>query len=628
MDKNNIIGIVLIGALLVGYSMFFANNSDEKISSTTSAKTEIVAQQDAKEALASSANTSQEQFSQADSAYLFAQVAQDSASVRQITLGNELLDVVLTTQGAMPVKATLKEHKSSYDGEQVALFKEGDFYLNLPIRSKENRLIDTSKVPFQLLSSTDSSALMRMPIADGSYLDISYHLPHNSYMLEVRIDGKNLGTLFASNLSYQDIELSQRIRRQEKSWKYENQYSTIYYKYPDNSVESLKESKKEIDENIKEAIQWVSFKDKYFSTTLIAQGIKLENNRMSFKTEAENTEYIKKCTYSASFPMDIRDGNKAHFSLFMGPLDYSLLKGLDSQLEDANKMHLEQQVYLGYKLFRPINIYLIMPIVNFLKGFISNWGIIILLLTIIIKTILFPLTYKGFLSQARMRVLRPQIDEINAKYAGDDQKMMMKRSQETMALYRNAGASPMSGCLPMLLQMPFLIALYMYFPTAIDLRGESFLWAQDLSTYDPVIRWSFDIPLITGFLGGNHISLFCLLWAITNIFYTRFTMNQGGGMDNPQMKPMKWMPYIMTVMFFVFFNSNASGLVYYYLVSTLITMALYWISRMMISEEKVLAKIEENKRKPKKKSGFMQRLEQAQKEQERRMKAQRNNPRK
>ena len=253
--------------------------------------------------------------------------------------------------------------------------------------------------------------------------------------------------------------------------------------------------------------------------------------------------------------------------------------------------------------------------VDFLSGFVSNWGIIILLLTLIIKLALSPLTFKSYMSQAKMRVLKPQVEAINKKYAGDDQAMMLKRSRETMALYKAAGANPMSGCLPMLFQMPFLIALYMFFPTAIALRGESFLWVKDLSSYDAILSWNFNIPILTGLM-GNHISLFCLLWAVTNILYSRYTMSQSAtGQSNQQMKMMKWMPYIMSIMFFFFFNNNASGLCYYYFISTLITIIQFVVSRMMINEEKVLVRIEENKKKPKKKSGFAARLEEAQRKQ-------------
>ena len=306
----------------------------------------------------------------------------------------------------------------------------------------------------------------------------------------------------------------------------------------------------------------------------------------------------------------------------MGPLEHHLLKAYDQGIdEDGDRLHLEHLVYVGGSVFRWLNVHLIIPIVDFLSKYISNWGLIILLLTLIIKTALSPLTFKSYMSQAKMRVLKPQIQAINDKYPGQEQAMMMKRSQETMALYKQAGASPMSGCLPMLLQMPFLISLYMFFPTAIALRGESFLWAQDLSTYDAVISWNFDIPILSGLM-GNHLSLFCLLWAVTNILYSRYTMNMSATGDNQQMKMMKYMPYIMSIMFFFFFNNNASGLCYYYFISTLITILQFLGSRLLINEEKVLAKMEENKKKPKKKSGFMARLEEAQRLQQQQMRNQ------
>ena len=271
-------------------------------------------------------------------------------------------------------------------------------------------------------------------------------------------------------------------------------------------------------------------------------------------------------------------------------------------------------------VFRWINQYLIIPVVTFLSGFLSNWGIIILLMTLFIKMLLWPFTYKSYMSQAKMRVLRPQIEAINAKYPGKEQDQMMKRQTETMNLYRSAGASPMSGCLPMLLQMPFLIALYMYFPTSILLRGQGFLWADDLSTYDAVISWHTNIPLISSFL-GNHLSLFCVLMTVTNILYTRYTMNQSPSGEG--MAGMKTMPYIMAIMFFFMFNQNASGLSYYYFVSTLITILQYFAFRWTLNEDKLLRQLEENKKKPRKKSKWMQRLEEAQRlQQEQQRKAQ------
>lgn len=621
MNKPNLIGIVLIGVVIVVYSVFLL---PKQTPATESAGSDI-AQVDTNSATpaeetAQQATTDVAKPVPLDSLYAFTKLASQSA--KEYTLANEQLRVTFSTLGGVPVSAELADYQS-YDSTQVQLFAPGDFSLNLPIRTNQNRLLDTKDLIWLASQPNDSTLLMTLPIDSASYLRIAYTMPHEGYMLGVAIEGQGLGSLLQSNNAIQDIEMSLRIPRQERSWKFENQYTTMYYKYPGDDVEKLKETKSEQTKDVREKIQWVAMKDKFFSTVLIGFGdTRLEGNKLSFTTEPKDTDYIKSCQYKGSFPMDIRDGRKADFALFMGPLEYNMLKGMDAGVDKAQRLDLKRMIYVGGSLFRWINVNMIRPLIDFLQSFISNWGIIILLLTVIIKLLLSPLTFKSYMSQAKMRVLKPQVEAINAKYAGDDQQMMMKRSQATMELYRNAGASPMSGCLPMLLQMPFLISLYMFFPTAIDLRGESFLWVKDLSTYDPVISWGFDIPVITGLLGGNHISLFCLLWAVTNIIYSRYTMSLSASGNNSQMKMMSWMPYIMTIMFFIFFNSNASGLTYYYFISTLITILQFVASRLLINEDKVLARLEENRKKPKKKKGFMARLEQMQKEQEKLMREQ------
>lgn len=621
MNKTNLIGIILIGVVIIVYSVFLLPKQTPKSTLPTQGDTtQVVTDSSIPTDAEQETTTVITMGAQIDSLYAFSRLT--SQPPEEYTLGNKQLRVTFSTQGAMPVSAELANYKS-YKGTPVQLFAPGDFSINLPIRTNRNSLLNTKDLIWQASQPNDSTLLMLLPIDSTSYLRIAYTMPHEGYVLRMAIDGQRLGSLLQSNTAVQDLEMSLRIPRQEQSWKFENQYASIYYKYPGDDVEKLKETKNEQEKEVREKIQWVAMKDKYFSTVLIGIGdTRLESNRMSFKTEPKEGDYIKSCRYEGAFAMDIRDGRKAAFSFFIGPLDYDMLKGLDAGVDKAQRLDLKRMIYVGGSLFRWINVYMIRPLIDFLKSFISNWGIIILLLTIIIKLLLSPLTFKSYMSQAKMRVLKPQVEAINAKYAGDDQQMMMKRSQATMQLYRNAGASPMSGCLPMLLQMPFLIALYMFFPTAIDLRGESFLWVRDLSTYDPIISWSSDIPVITGMLGGNHISLFCLLWAITNIFYSRYTMSMSAGGDNAQVKMMRWMPYIMTIMFFVFFNSNAAGLTYYYFISTLITILQFVASRLLINEEEVLARLEENQKKPKKKKGFMARLEQMQKEQEKLMREQ------
>ena len=288
------------------------------------------------------------------------------------------------------------------------------------------------------------------------------------------------------------------------------------------------------------------------------------------------------------------------------------MKSFDKGVVAEQQLDLEKLVPLGWGIFRWVNQYFVIPLFDFLGKFIHNYGILILLMTIIVKIILFPLTYKSYMSSAKMRVLRPQVEEINAKYPGQDKAM--ERQKATMELYSRAGASPMSGCLPMLLQMPILIALFMFFPSAIELRHQSFLWAHDLSTYDAIFSWNKYIPIITPYF-GNHISLFCLLMTITNIFYTKYNMEMTNT-GQQQMPGMKAMMYMMPLMFLVFFNQYASGLTYYYFISTLITIVQTLIFRYTINADKLLAKLEANKRKPMKKSGFMKRLEEAQRAQQ------------
>lgn len=618
MDKNTLWGMLLIGAIIIGFSIL--NKPEE-----TSPVIDNIPQSDtialSQKAQQTPATTLPMDSLSADSVLLSSSMQKygvlSGVSVgesRQITLKNELLSIAFDTKGGSPVQAELLQYKAQGD-KPLYLFAKEDIRVNLPLLTIDNRLVNTEDLYFSVLNASDTSLTMRLPVDSLSHMDITYTLPRNDYRLGISIRGEGLNRLLPANMSFQDLEWTQKMRTQEKSWKFENQYTSIYYKYRGGEMESLSPTKNEAKENIKEPIRWIAFKDKYFSTVLISDNDAFENNIFEIKTFAEDSEYTKECSMRTSFPFSVNDNSQAEFTLFLGPNDYNLLRGYDAELSgNKESLELDQLVYLGASVFRWINQFLIIPTVNFLSGFVSNWGIIILLLTILIKLLLSPLTYKSYMSQAKMRVLKPQVEAINAKYPGNEQSMMLKRNQETMSLYRAAGASPMSGCLPMLLQMPFLIALYMYFPTSILLRGESFLWAKDLSTYDPILSWDVHIPIISTYF-GNHISLFCLLWAITNVIYTKYTMSQSST-GQAQMPGFKYMPYIMTVMFLVFFNSNSSGLCYYYFISTLITILQYIFFRFGINEEKLLAKMEENKKRPQKKSKWVARMEQLQKQQQ------------
>ncbi len=606
MDKNTLIGFVLIGALLFGFSWYTTSESLQTTAvPAESNATEMVAPTESPKPATATLLADDSLALASRPLYLQPRTAES------VKLSNARVAITLSSRGAMPTEAVLADYLNQ-EKEPVRLFSEVDTELNLPIRTKDNELLNTRDLTFDIIARTDSSVTMRLPVEEGSYLDFVYTLRADDYRLGLHISGQRLERLLPANMSLQDLEWTLRMPQQEQSHRFETQYSGLYYltRGGDNDDMSVGSD----DEHLSETLRWIAFKDKYFSSALIHHGADLTDTKLSLQGEDEHSGYIAKGKVTTTFPFSLRDGGVADFTFFFGPNDYELLSSYDNGLAKADRLQLEHLVYLGNSVFRWINLYLIIPVVTFLKGFLSNWGIIILLLTIFIKILLSPFTFKSLKSQAKMRVLKPQVDAIAAKYEGKtDQESMLKKQQETMGLYSAAGASPLSGCLPMLLQMPFLIALYMYFPTSIFLRGESFLWAEDLSTYDPIIRWDFNIPLISSLL-GNHISLFCLLMTIVNIVYNKYMMAQSSG-GSEAMPGMKYMPYMMSVMFFFMFNQNASGLSYYYFISTLITILQYFAFRYTLDEEKLLARMEENKKKPRKKSKWVERLEEMQRQQ-------------
>ncbi len=621
MDKNTLTGLFLIGAILFGFS-YFNQPSPEELAQNTEKTEQVTTNTDV------SSGATEEEHDQIhkapvnDSLQIVAPYL-EQRPVQKVELKNSVLSVELTTAGAKPTMAMLitkKEDGATYkylnqSKAPVSLFHQKDFKFNLPLTTAKNTIIDTEKMIFELVEGSDSTATFRLPFEPDVYLDFTYVLKKDDYRLGLNVSGKNLDKILKINTVNQEIEWAMKTAQQEQNHKLEGQYSGIYYYTKGGDNDDLSTTSED-EEHIGESLRWIAFKDKYFSSVLINDNGSFEDTKLEIKAMDEESTYVRDCKMNATFPFNVRKGASADLTFFFGPNDYELLSSYDDNLSDDEQLHLNHLVYLGANIFRAVNKWIIIPIITLLKGFLTNWGIIILLLTIIIKSALFPITFKSYLSQAKMRVLKPQVDEINAKYEGKtDKDTMLKKQKETMELYSSAGASPLGGCLPMLLQMPFLIALYMYFPTSIFLRGESFLWAADLSTYDPVISWDFNIPIISSLL-DNHISLFCLLMTIVNIVYTKYTMSQNSSSAGGEaMAVMKYMPYMMSVMFFFFFNSNASGLSYYYFISILITVLQYFGSRYLIDEEKLLAQMEENKRKPKKKSKWIERMEEAQRQQ-------------
>lgn len=523
-------------------------------------------------------------------------------------LENELVELKISNKGGRVAYARLKEYES-YTGGPLVLFTPEHSSLDITLVTANNRVISTADMYFTPVKQDANSVVMRLGAGEGSYMDFEYSLKPDSYMVDFDIKSVGMNGVLAPTTNSLDIKWMQKIPQQEKGRKYENQLTGLYYKFLADDVENLNEVK-DADAQLSNRLKWIAYKDKFFSSVMIADNYFAATNLES-KVIPEG-EYLKQFTAVTAVPFDLRSEEPISFRYFFGPNKYALLKSYNKGVEAEQQLQLEKLVPLGASIFRIVNQYVIIPIFDFLSKFISSYGLIIFLLTLIVKLFLFPLTYKSYMSSAKMRVLRPQVEAINAKYPGTDKAM--ERQRATMELYSRAGASPLSGCLPMLLQMPILIAMYMFFPSAIELRHESFLWAHDLSTYDAIVSWNTYIPIITPYF-GNHISLFCLLMTITNIVYTKFNMDQTNT-GQQQMPGMKAMMYVMPLMFLVFFNQNASGLSYYYFISTLITIIQTLIFRYTINEEKLLAKLEANKKKPMKKSGFMARLEEAQRKQQ------------
>ena len=531
-----------------------------------------------------------------------------------LKMENDVIKLQFSTKSGTITRAELKKYDTEYTPdesqkrkEKVVIFNDStnslSFQLPLP------QAVSTADLYFIPKVLNDSTILMSLPMENGAYWGIEYTLPKgDSYVVGIRIVQENMAGVVESNNRNLIVNWKQDLIRQEKGKMFEERNSALYYKFAGGSVENLSENKNDKEER-EAKVRWIGFKNQFFSSVLIAER---PFNTADFEsTVLKNEPYFLK-SFSAEAVSNDYDWNASspvRFSLFIGPNLYPLLSDLDKHTVADENLKLTKMIPLGWSIFRWINTGVVIPLFNFLGSFISNYGIIILIMTILIKLVLFPLTYKSYLSQAKMRVLAPDIKAINDKYPGTENAMI--RQQKTMALYNKAGANPMSGCLPMLLQMPILFAMFSFFPSAIELRGESFLWAKDLAAPDAIISWSGHIPLVTEYF-GNHISLFCLLMTVTNIIYTRINMqNQSGGMPG-----MKWMMYLMPIFFMIFFNNYAAGLSYYYFLSLLITIAQTYAFRFFVKEEDVRKTMAENAKKPKKKSGFMARLEEMQKQQQ------------
>lgn len=624
MDKNTITGFVLIGILLFAFSWF--NQPSQEQIETQRRYNDSIAQIEQLRNLEEQKKTSATALPAEDQnlpdsikiaklEQVFGSFAQAMNGTNEtVTLENELIEVKFNTKGGHLAYAHLKKY-TTYDSQPLVLFDESQTSLNLALITADNKVINSTDLYFTPVRSTPNSLTMRLNVGENAFLDFVYTLPPNEYRMDFSIQGTGLNGILAPNTNSFDLIWNQTARQLEKGRNYEDKYTALHYRYMSDKVSNLSESGND-NKKIEEPLKWIAYKNKFFSTVLIAnQGF--GSSVLDSKTVTEDG-LLMTFRSETSIPFDLQGKNPTSLQYYIGPNLYNLLNSYDKGVSADQQLDLERLVPLGASVFRAINKYFIIPIFDFLGRYISSYGLIIFILTLIVKLILFPLTYKSYMSSAKMRVLRPQVEELNAKYPG--QEKAMERQKATMELYSRAGASPMSGCVPMLLQMPILIALFMFFPSAIELRHQSFLWADDLSTYDAIFSWSTQIPVISTYF-GNHVSLFCLLMVIVNLVYTKFNMEMSNT-GQQQMPGMKAMMYMMPLMLLVFFNQYASGLNYYYFISTLMTVGQTLLFRYTINEEKLLAKLEENKKKPMKKSGFMKRLEEAQKMQEEQLRKQ------
>ncbi|MDY4520359.1 MAG: membrane protein insertase YidC [Bacteroidales bacterium] len=512
------------------------------------------------------------------------------------TMENGNIKLTLSDKGGKIENVEIKEYKA-YGDKPLMLYgdakntKFGFVFVHSNRSYNTNDLFfETEGVKIAADSTQSISYVLRM--AEG-YLRYTYSLRKESYEVDFSIEADSLGDKISTMHSNIDLVWAADMPAQEKSTKSEQIWSNLCYRYSQDDVEELNATgNDEEEENV--SLDWVAFKNQFFSAILHAKGEPLSGGTFVSKAYAEGSENLKNVSATMGVKFDFRGADKADFRFIFTPNYFYTLESYEG-------MELTELLPLSWGIFRWINEYAIIPLFKYLEGFFSNYGIVILILTIIIKLIILPLTFSSFKSQAKMRVLKPQIDEINKKFPPEK---AMERQQATMNLYKKAGINPMSGCVPMLLQMPILFAAFRFFPASIELRGESFLWAEDLSTFDSILDLPFSIPFY-----GDHVSLFCLLMCIAQILFTKFTMQS---QNTSAMPGMSWMMYLMPVMLLFFFNDYPAGLCYYYCVSTLITvLQTIIIKRFFIDEKAILAKIEQNQKKPSKKSRFQQLYEKA-----------------
>jgi len=614
-DFNSIIGFVLLGAIMLWW-MYTNQPTPEEIAAEEKAKTEQVQKANEQKAATANFNNSSETTIQGtDSLSLAKAQAQLGAFAHSATLTdaetvleNDLLRLVISNKGGQIKEAFLKNYVT-YDSLPLYMIKDNNASFNLNFGTSDNRTLNTKDLLFEPTISQDGEnqvLSMKLKVSNSEYLEYRYVMKPGEYMVDFNVRSQGLSSTINSSQPA-TLDWSLDGYRHEKSIRYENQQTEMYYEKEDEKIDYL--SVGGDDDAEENDVNWVAYKQHFFSTILISDtgfdNAKLETKTLS-KDEEVDTTYTK--SFSLIAPLALNGGElNYNMKWYVGPNDYQILKNYDRNIKEI--------VNLGWGIFGFINRVVFVPVFNFLQGFIGNYGLIIILLTIVVRIFMSPLVYKSYLSSAKMKVLKPEMEEVNKRLPGKENAM--KRQQETMAIQSKAGVSPLSGCIPAVLQMPVFFALFRFFPSNIDLRQKGFLWADDLSAYDSVFELPFHIPMY-----GSHISLFPILASVAIFFYMRMSQSQQMNMQQPtqegmpdMQKMMKMMMYFSPIMMLVFFNMYASSLSLYYFVSNLLTITIMLvIKHYIIDEDKIHAKIQENKLKPKKESKFKKRLNDAMKQ--------------
>ena len=618
-NKSTIIGFVLMTLVFVGFLFYSNYQAKKQQEAQVAAQIEQLAEQ-ASQALNTPA---EEQAEKADAnSGATATKATENVAIEEVVVENDVMQIRFSTLGAQIVDVTLKDYTKYAPKEErnelVHLFAPESAYFNMSYYLKQNlRTVElaTAYSNFELLPVEDLGdkqvVTMRLPVENGSiehiYTIYNEQKPERDYMVDFEVRLNDIAPLMANQKSIA-VEWRNRSYQNERSFKNENTYTTLVYHFPgEGDVDDLGISESDKSKDIAASVDWVSFKQQFFSSALISRSTNLRQPQVAYSTNEAKSGYIKDFAMTSS--VDYTPQTSTYdFSFYLGPNKFSTLKKLTDK--EGNSLEMERIIPLGWIFSTYVSRWVVIPVFDFLQRYIASFGLIIFILTLLVKLVIFPLTYKSYLSTAKMRVIKPQLDAINAKYPR--QEDAMKKQQEVMALYNKAGISPMGGCLPMLIQMPILIAMFRFFPASIELRGKSFLWSDDLSSYDSILDLPFNIPFY-----GDHISLFCLLMTIVMFVYSYMNYKQQGAAQ-PQMAGMKFMTvYMMPAMMLFWFNDYASGLCYYYLLSNLFTIIQTTVIRLTLNDDVILAKMNAHAKNTKgKKSRFQQRYEQLMQQQE------------